>query len=795
MANSKQIVYLSQTQYAELITNGSITVNGVTVTYDENDIYVTPQVEPVTDVRVNGSSVAANGVANIPAASNNNLGVIRGAESKGITISNGSPSIRGATDTVIKEGTYAYLPIVASNQEKATFYGLAKAAGHDEKDSAESLGTYTPEAQGAIQSMLGTNTMLAPDENDLTADKAYAAGEVFTANGKLYKATAAIPVDGAIITDGDDANCEETSVAGAFVKKTDVATNTSLGIVKGNATYGISVWGGETAGQLAINPASNAQIKSGNQQYAPITATTQHQATFYGLAKAAGDSTQSVSDNPVGQYTDTAKSAIRSMIGATSDNVIAVQDTQPTDADTKIWLPETAPEGIEVPTMADMNAALATKVGDVQVNGTSVVQNNIATIPLATNSTPGLVFTEPAAGLNINSDGKMYISAAATAKVKAGTNETSAIVPKYQHESTFYGLAKAAGDTTQAASDNTVGTYTDEAKTAIRTMLGAVGDVQVNGTSITTNGIANIPMIGYDHLGVAKLDQYSTYGIGMREDGNLQVVGANDAQYKASNSERRPVMPTNQHKSVFYGLAKAAGDTTQAQSDNAVGTYTADASAAIRNMIGAVGDVQVDGTSIVSDGTATIPIGGQDIYGVYKLGNNGTGLYLYNGYLTIAPASDFDVKIGVASFKPITPLNQHKSVFYGLAEAAGDTTQSASSNAVGTYTDNAKASIKAMLGVQDGSTGTVDVSGTDPVITGVENTRYVCGEVTSLSFTPPASGISIVRFTSGTSVTVLTIPSTVKFPGWFDPTDLETNTIYEICVTDGEFGAVMSWAL
>jgi len=33
-------------------------------------------------------------------------------------------------------------------------------------------------------------------------------------------------------------------------------------------------------------------------------------------------------------------------------------------------------------------------------------------------------------------------------------------------------LAKAAGDTTQAASSNYVGTYTDEAKTAIKSMLG-----------------------------------------------------------------------------------------------------------------------------------------------------------------------------------------------------------------------------------------------------------------------------------------------------------------------------------
>ena len=166
-----------------------------------------------------------------------------------------------------------------------------------------------------------------------------------------------------------------------------------------------------------------------------------------------------------------------------------------------------------------------------------------------------------------------------------------------------------------------------------------------------------------------------------------------------------------------------------------------------------------------------------------------------NDEIVLSPASNRQMKRGSGDTAPIVAAQQHQSIFYGLAKAAGDTTQSASSNAVGTYTDNAKASIKAMLGIVDGSTGTVDVSGTTPAITAVENTRYVCGEVSTLSFTPPASGISIVRFTSGSTPTVLTLPSTVKFPEWFDSTILETDTIYEICVTDGIYGAVMSWVL
>ena len=88
----------------------------------------------------------------------------------------------------------------------------------------------------------------------------------------------------------------------------------------------------------------------------------------------------------------------------------------------------------------------------------------------------------------------------------------------------------------------------------------------------------------------------------------------------------------------------------------------------------------------------------------------------------------------------------------------------------------------------------VTVTGSTPSITADENTRYICGEVTLLDFTPCASGICDVVFTSGSAAAVLTIPSTVKFPDWFDPTSLDTNTTYEINVLDGVYGVVMSWA-
>ena len=123
-----------------------------------------------------------------------------------------------------------------------------------------------------------------------------------------------------------------------------------------------------------------------------------------------------------------------------------------------------------------------------------------------------------------------------------------------------------------------------------------------------------------------------------------------------------------------------------------------------------------------------------------------------------------------------------------MAKAAGDTSQSSSSNTVGTYTENAQSKINDMLNAP------VTVSGTTPTITAKSGIRYICGEVSTLSITPPASGDMEVIFSSGSTATVLTVPSTVKFPAWFDPTDLEANVTYDIIITNAIYGVVTSWA-
>lgn len=84
-----------------------------------------------------------------------------------------------------------------------------------------------------------------------------------------------------------------------------------------------------------------------------------------------------------------------------------------------------------------------------------------------------------------------------------------------------------------------------------------------------------------------------------------------------------------------------------------------------------------------------------------------------------------------------------------------------------------------------GGMNTETVTGSTPSITGVANTLYICGECSTLSITPPESGMIDVIFESGTTPTVLTLGTGIVCPDWFDSTSLEADTIYELNVNEG----------
>lgn len=475
-------------------------------------------------------------------------------------------------------------------------------------------------------------------------------------------------------------------------------------------------------------------------------------------------------------------------------------------------------------------------VQDVQVNGTSVLSNGIANVPLMDANKYGVARlgdNNGLYGLVVRHDGAyegmLTLATASDVNMKNQTGTYKVITSAIQKRSVFWGLAQAAGDTTQSSSNNTVGTYTPSAKGAIQSMLGvsdliataennlvaskayAIGDVftangklykataaiAADGAIITDGANANCEetKVGEGFVKFTDVANSTTpgvvringYGLSIGTTGNIKdmlyISYAGEQAAKLGISYYNPIVPHFQDQSVFYGLSKVAG-VDLANETVTLGTYPETSKVAIRTMLGAVG----------SEDYATA-----DNYGIVKLGG---GLTRDGNGLTVTDyANSSVIKTGSGNRRPITPAFQHESVFYGLAAAAGDTTQKTASTFVGTYTDAAKSAIQTMLGINLSSIASQveiplveTVTGADVTINGQPNVRYNCGEVSTITINPPVAGSIDVIFTSGTSVAVLTLPSTVKMPAWFDATTLETDTIYEILITDGTYGSVMTWA-
>ena len=204
-----------------------------------------------------------------------------------------------------------------------------------------------------------------------------------------------------------------------------------------------------------------------------------------------------------------------------------------------------------------------------------------------------------------------------------------------------------------------------------------------------------------------------------------------------------------------------------------------------------VQDVQVNGTSVLdAQGVANVPVASNSVLGVGKFEGTNYGIGITpTGTVYGVPPSDAKIKAGTNAYSPITSSKQDKATFYGLAKAAGSDEKN-STLPVGQYTDSAKSAISQMLN------GSVAVTGTTPTIAALPGIRYVCGEVSTLDITLPASGIVDVVFESGSTATVLTITpptgQTLKWANGFDPTALEADTTYEINIADG-LGVAGTW--
>lgn len=166
---------------------------------------------------------------------------------------------------------------------------------------------------------------------------------------------------------------------------------------------------------------------------------------------------------------------------------------------------------------------------------------------------------------------------------------------------------------------------------------------------------------------------------------------------------------------------------------------------------------------------------------------NGVSI-LTNGVANVEKATEANIKAGTNQNQPIVPANEDAAAFHGLAFAAGDSSQAASNNPVGTYTEDAISKIYSMLNAP-----VVISSSTPPTLNAKSGVSYEYGEITALTINPPASGITDITFTSGATPTALTVTG-VTWPALFDPTNLRANCLYEINIKNGK-AVVGEWPL
>ena len=199
-----------------------------------------------------------------------------------------------------------------------------------------------------------------------------------------------------------DVQIDSTSIVNNGVADVPIASTTALGVVKVSETTGTKIR--KSDGLLLIAGANGAEMKGASTSYRPVMPANQHYSVFYGLAKASGADEKN-STLPLGQYTDNAKDSIQNMLGITP--LIASHESDPFEsahvvgelfiiggklyrAKTALTAGEYVNEGTNVEVVS-VAGVLDGKVDDVQINGTSIVQDGVANVPIVTTTRNGVM--------------------------------------------------------------------------------------------------------------------------------------------------------------------------------------------------------------------------------------------------------------------------------------------------------------------------------------------------------------------------------------------------------------------
>lgn len=750
---------------------------------------------PVQDVQVNGVSAIQNGILQF--GSGNGFSMA----------SNGNMFVQCASDGQVKDGTNRYRPIVPSNQEKSVFYGLAKAAGDTtQSQSDNAVGTYTIEAKAAIRSMIGAaaSADIPTNVSELMNDSGYM---TMVQDESITKEKLALTLVNELngkVKDPDHTEIESIIVNTESVTTTSdqawesphgtmVATGRFLKGNHFNVTFDGTSYDIES--QLIFVGVNKVAEFLGNiKLYEPNVSGFMgkiYNVPFFLISDISGTNVIDILTPESG--THSVKITSRSINGRKLDNDYIYNDAYAP-------LEYISHDNSTYSKISLGGANRSTERGSMSFGYGNVSSGFVSIAAGFANEASGtasIAIGNQTKAINLGAYAEGYMTTASGERSHAEGHTTTASGPQSHAEGSE---TTASSNYTHAEGEQTQATNRAAHSEGRKTIASGENShaegylTEANGYGSHAGGMASIAngmaSIAHGINSIANKGCQAVFGKNNIIDNSQDTFGT--YIFILGNGASKTAK-SNAFAVDWSGDGKFAGNVyAGCGADSSGGTMLPK-------------DVQVNGASVVDQsGIVNIPVvtgDGSVALGLVKPSNgNGTAV-TSKGSLAIVKAEDNHIKIAADEYRPIVPKKQHISTFYGLAKAAGDTTQSASSNAVGTYTDEAKAAIQAMLGIDLSSIASQveiplveTVSGAAVTITGQPNTRYMCGEVTSISITPPAAGSIDVVFTSGSTVAVLTLPSTVKMPEWFDASTLDTNTVYEILITDGVYGSVMTWA-
>lgn len=340
---------------------------------------------------------------------------------------------------------------------------------------------------------------------------------------------------------------------------------------------------------------------------------------------------------------------------------------------------------------------------------------------------------------------------------------------------------------------------------------GTITGVSANGTSIATNGVANIPAASTSKYGVTKLNS-ATNSTSTTEAATASAV---KAVYDLANGKQDKLVSGTNIKTINGTSILGSGDITVAKIENFGETPSLDNVAAIYNPIDgllyglpgsqstgdaddhllSVGTVKtINGESILGSGDITIsgggdylPSAGGDIDGALQVNDDLTVMG------TIASPTLIMASGGVEGYirKNDCILGiENENIIWGkeaneyYITAKGDGTKFLSND--GTYKTISSG------GSSSGGSGAyaeVNHGTSDTTFTLTPNTFHVWDEVSSLTLTlgSETSGVAneyLFQFNSGATATVLTLPDDIKWANDTAPTIIE-NMIYQVSILKG----------